>query len=251
MHRDLKSANILMNNKGQIKITDFGLSRYYNTKLYSPYTTCVVTLWYRAPEILLGSGYYDISSDMWSVGCILAELLLGVVPFRGKDEMDQIAKIYMTMGTATDDNWKGVNKLKNYSRSLGKQMYYDNLFKKEIEDRFEPTVVDLLMKLLCYDSKKRITAEEALKHSFFTANPPMCRNDEMPVFKDEFHELDINERLDGNKVGNITNLLNENMMVGKKYEFWSYNDVTKNSTTDNRNEFNYLSNKRRNNNVLL
>jgi serine/threonine protein kinase len=143
------------------------------------------------------------------------------------------------------------NKLKNYSRSLGKQMYYDNLFKKEIEDRFEPTVVDLLMKLLCYDSKKRITAEEALKHSFFTANPPMCRNDEMPVFKDEFHELDINERLDGNKVGNITNLLNENMMVGKKYEFWSYNDVTKNSTTDNRNEFNYLSNKRRNNNVLL
>lgn len=266
IHRDLKSSNILMNNKGEVKITDFGLSRFISPSTKTHYTNCVVTLWYRAPEILLGSSYYDTSSDIWSVGCILAELLIGYVPFRGRDENDQIQQIYKVLGTATDENWKGVNKLKFYSKTLGKQIYYENKLKQELLGRFEESVVDLIMKMLCYDPKDRINAEEALKHRYFTSKPLMCNNDEMPYLQDDFHEMDINEKKDYSKVGNITKFLQENELTVEKsskeknsYPYSSWNtkanssefaqestyDFQDNDSRLKTNKHTFLSNKRR------
>ncbi len=247
IHRDLKSSNILMNNKGEIKITDFGLSRFYNPSSKSPLTNCVVTLWYRAPEILLGSSYYDSSSDIWSVGCILVELLFGYVPFRGRSENDQIEQIYKVLGTATDENWSGVNKLKYYSSTLGKQIYYENKLKQELTERYEEKVVDLIMRMLCYDPKNRITADQALDHSFFTSQPYMCRNDEMPYLRDDFHEIDINEKKDYCKIGNITNLLQEKESRGDEYNkeknYYSYSSrKTNENSSEKANEPYYNDN---------
>ena len=92
LHRDLKTSNLLMNNRGQIKVADFGMARYYGDpppKL----TQLVVTLWYRAPELLLGAETYGAEVDMWSVGCIFGELLTKDPLFQGKNEVDQLAKV--------------------------------------------------------------------------------------------------------------------------------------------------------------
>lgn len=92
LHRDLKTSNILLNNKGELKICDFGLSRQYGSPL-KPYTPVVVTLWYRAPELLLGAKKYSTAIDMWSVGCIMAELVAKEPLFRGKTEIEQLHKV--------------------------------------------------------------------------------------------------------------------------------------------------------------
>ena len=92
MHRDLKSSNLLMNNRGEIKIADFGMARYYGDpppKL----TQLVVTLWYRSPELLLGAEKYGTEVDMWSIGCIFGELLTKEPLLQGKNEVDQVSKV--------------------------------------------------------------------------------------------------------------------------------------------------------------
>jgi cyclin-dependent kinase 12/13 len=118
IHRDIKGANILINNKGEVKIADFGLARPYNPNpnLNKQYTNRVVTLWYRSPELLLGSQNYGPSVDIWSVGCLFSELLTGVAPFRG-NENDQLEKIFEKCGSPDESTWPGVTKLKNYSKA--------------------------------------------------------------------------------------------------------------------------------------
>ena len=92
LHRDLKTSNLLMTNRGEMKIADFGLARYYS-KPVEHMTELVVTLWYRAPELLFGTKKYSTEIDMWSVGCIMAELLLKEPLFQGKSEIDQLIKV--------------------------------------------------------------------------------------------------------------------------------------------------------------
>lgn len=92
MHRDLKTSNLLMNNRGEVKIADFGMARYYGDpppKL----TQLVVTLWYRSPELLLGAEKYGMEIDMWSIGCIFGELLTKEPLLQGKNEVDQVSKV--------------------------------------------------------------------------------------------------------------------------------------------------------------
>ncbi|KAK1419974.1 hypothetical protein QVD17_29444 [Tagetes erecta] len=110
LHRDLKTSNLLLNNRGELKICDFGLSRQYGSPL-KPYTHLVVTLWYRAPELLLGSKLYSTAIDMWSLGCIMAELLSKQPLFNGKTEFDQLDKIFKTLGTPNEAIWPGYSKL--------------------------------------------------------------------------------------------------------------------------------------------
>ncbi|KAJ0440454.1 putative protein-serine/threonine kinase CMGC-CDK-PITSLRE family [Helianthus annuus] len=175
MHRDLKTSNLLLNNDGELKVCDYGMSRQYASPL-KPYTSLVVTLWYRAPELLLGMKNYSTAVDMWSVGCIMAELLSKKPLFDGSKEPEQIDKIFRTLGTPNDTIWPGYSKLPGVKPNFVKQPY-NSLRKKFPVATFtgSPTLTelgfDLLNKFLTYDPEKRITAKEALNHGWFREAP--------------------------------------------------------------------------------
>uniref|UniRef100_A0A0D9VHX9 Protein kinase domain-containing protein n=1 Tax=Leersia perrieri TaxID=77586 RepID=A0A0D9VHX9_9ORYZ len=186
LHRDLKTSNLLLNNRGELKICDFGLSRQYGSPL-KPYTQLVVTLWYRAPELLLGAKEYSTAIDMWSLGCIMAELLSKGPLFNGKSEIDQLDKIFKTLGTPDENIWPGYSKLPGASVKFRKQTH------NRLRDKFRavsftggPTLseagFDLLNRLLMYDPEKRISADDALNHEWFRELPLPRSKDFMPTF---------------------------------------------------------------------
>ncbi|KAH9300690.1 hypothetical protein KI387_012273, partial [Taxus chinensis] len=186
LHRDLKTSNLLLNNRGELKICDFGLARQYGSPL-KPYTHMVVTLWYRAPELLLGAKQYSTAIDMWSLGCIMAEFLAKEPLFNGKSEIDQLDKIFRTLGTPNEKIWPDFVNLPRVKCNFVKQPY------NKLRDKFPPTSFtgkptlsesgfDLLNRLLTYDPNKRLTAEEALKHEWFREVPLPKSKEFMPTF---------------------------------------------------------------------
>ncbi|KAF0936149.1 hypothetical protein E2562_038873, partial [Oryza meyeriana var. granulata] len=186
LHRDLKTSNLLLNNRGELKICDFGLSRQYGSPL-KPYTQLVVTLWYRAPELLLGAKEYSTAIDMWSLGCIMAELLSKGPLFNGKSEIDQLDKIFKTLGTPDENIWPGYSKLPGATVKFGKQTH------NRLRDKFRAVSFtggpmlseagfDLLNRLLTYDPEKRISADDALNHEWFRELPLPRSKDFMPTF---------------------------------------------------------------------
>ncbi|XP_061987507.1 cyclin-dependent kinase G-2 [Populus nigra] len=186
LHRDLKTSNLLLNNRGELKICDFGLARQYGSPLKT-YTHLVVTLWYRAPELLLGGKRYSTTIDMWSLGCIMAELLSKGPLFNGKTEVDQLDKIFRILGTPNETIWPGFSKLPGVKVNFVKHQY--NLLRKKFPaTSFTGSPVlsdsgfDLLNKLLTYDPEKRITAEAALNHDWFREVPLPKSKDFMPTF---------------------------------------------------------------------
>ncbi|GAU44990.1 hypothetical protein TSUD_184910 [Trifolium subterraneum] len=185
LHRDLKTSNILLNKDGHLKICDFGMSRQYGSPL-KQYTSLVVTLWYRAPELLLGAKKYSKAIDMWSVGCIMAELLSKEPLFKGKTEIEQIDKIFRTLGTPDEKIWPGLSKLPGSKANFVKQRC-SMLRMKFPAASFTGLPVlsesgfDLLNKLLAYDPEKRISAEAALQHDWFREGP-LPRSDFNPIF---------------------------------------------------------------------
>lgn len=186
LHRDLKTSNLLLNNRGDLKICDFGLARQYGSPL-KPYTHLVVTLWYRAPELLLGAKQYSTAIDMWSLGCIMAELLSKEPLFNGKTEFDQLDKIFRILGTPNETIWPGFSKLPGVKVNFVKHQY--NLLRKKFPaTSFTGSPVlsdsgfDLLNKLLTYDPEKRITAEAALNHEWFREVPLPKSKEFMPTF---------------------------------------------------------------------
>jgi cell division cycle 2-like protein len=177
LHRDLKTSNILVNNRGELKICDFGMARQYGSPL-RPYTHMVVTLWYRAPELLLGVTTYSTAVDTWSLGCIMAELLSREPLLPGRSEIDQIDRVFKLLGTPSDKIWPGFTALPLVRKVKFVQQPYNNL-----RNRFpgrgpdgRPGLSDagfeLLNRLLAYDPAKRISAEEALEHPWFGELPP-------------------------------------------------------------------------------
>ncbi|KAA8542155.1 hypothetical protein F0562_023307 [Nyssa sinensis] len=186
LHRDLKTSNLLLNNRGELKICDFGMSRQYGSPM-KPYTPLVVTLWYRAPELLLGTKKYSTATDMWSVGCIMAELLTKEPLFNGKTEFDQLDKIFRTLGTPNEMIWPGFSELPGVKVNFVKQPY-NMLRKKFPAASFTGSPVlsnlgfDLLSKLLTYDPEERITAEAALNHGWFREVPLPKSKEFMPTF---------------------------------------------------------------------
>nr|DAD30631.1 TPA_asm: hypothetical protein HUJ06_009482 [Nelumbo nucifera] len=166
LHRDLKTSNLLLNNRGELKICDFGLSRQYGSPL-KPYTHLVVTLWYRAPELLLGAKQYSTAIDMWSLGCIMAELLSKEPLFNGKSEFDQLDKIFRTLGTPNETIWPGFSKLPGVKVNFVKHQY--NLLRKKFPATsftgspiLSDSGFDLLNKLLTYDPEKVCTHQVML-----------------------------------------------------------------------------------------
>ncbi|GFO11454.1 hypothetical protein PoB_003795900 [Plakobranchus ocellatus] len=117
LHRDLKPQNLLIDMEGNIKIADFGLARAFGVPVRT-YTHEVVTLWYRAPEILLGSRYYSTPVDVWSLGCILVEMVRRAALFPGDSEIDQLFRIFRTLGTPDEASWPGVTSLPDYKSSF-------------------------------------------------------------------------------------------------------------------------------------
>ncbi|CAE7864520.1 Cdk2 [Symbiodinium sp. KB8] len=163
MHRDLKPQNLLVDVHGVLKIADFGLARAFLIPLRM-YTHEVVTLWYRAPEILLGQRTYSPAVDMWSVGTIFAEMVNRKPLWPGDSEVDEIFRIFRTLGTPNETVWPGVTKLPDFKPHFPKwpAKPADKAFPK-----FTGDALDLLTKMLAYNPADRISCKAALEHPYF------------------------------------------------------------------------------------
>ncbi|CAH2319970.1 cyclin-dependent kinase 11A [Pelobates cultripes] len=169
LHRDLKTSNLLLSHAGILKVGDFGLAREYGSPLKS-YTPIVVTLWYRAPELLLGAKEYSTAIDMWSVGCIFGELLTQKPLFPGKSDIDQINKIFKDLGTPSEKIWPGYNELPAVKKITFTEYPYNNL-RKRFGALLSDQGFDLMNKFLTYCPAKRINSEDGLKHEYFREPP--------------------------------------------------------------------------------
>lgn len=168
LHRDLKTSNLLFSHSGILKVGDFGLAREYGSPL-KHYTPVVVTLWYRAPELLLGTKEYSTSVDMWSVGCIFAEFLRMEPLFPGKTEIDQLNRIFKALGTPTEADWPDYPKFPVVQK-VPFPRHPPHGIRSEFKYLSEKGY-DLLRQFLTYDTKKRVTAEVALQHDYFSEPP--------------------------------------------------------------------------------
>jgi serine/threonine protein kinase len=180
LHRDIKPANVLVGPEG-LKIADFGLARSHQSGR-SPsrtYTTEVITLWYRAPELLLGTQHYGTEVDVWSIGCIVAELITMSAFFPGDSEIGTLFKILRKIGTPSEESWPGLGSLPFWKSSFPK-------WKPTIQDTFNnrPEIdedgYDLLCHLLAMNPQARISARVAKRSSFFaTPIQPHSTSDTM------------------------------------------------------------------------
>ncbi len=193
LHRDLKPQNLLIDRNGMLKLADFGLARAFGVPIrtytheVSHFTVWsslsmiqVVTLWYRAPEILLGSKMYATPVDIWSVGCIFAELIMRRPLFPGDSEIDELYKIFRCvcypclwnalltlpriLGTPSEETWPGVTKLPDFKPQFPTWKSVDLT---TVVQGIDPVGLDLLNQMLQYDPAKRISAKRALKHPYF------------------------------------------------------------------------------------
>lgn len=173
---------ILMNNRGEIKLADFGMARYFGDP--SPkMTQLVVTLWYRAPELLLGAEDYGRAIDLWSAGCIFGELLTKQPLLQGKNEVDQLSKIFELCGIPTDESWPGFKRLPN-ARSLRLPRTQQNVGAViRAKFPFLTTVgTSLLSGLLALCPTERPSAKEVLSHPYFEENPRPKSTSMFPTF---------------------------------------------------------------------
>ncbi|BES99689.1 S_TKc [Nesidiocoris tenuis] len=179
VHRDLKVSNLLMTDKGCVKIADFGLARWFGLPV-QPMTPKVVTLWYRSPELLLQAKTQTTSVDVWAAGCILGELLGHCPLLPGRSELHQLELIVDLLGTPSDNIWPEYSSLPALANFTLKNQPYNNL--KQRFPWLSAAGLRLLNFLFMYDPKKRATAEECLQSSYFKEPPLPCDPKMMPTF---------------------------------------------------------------------
>ncbi|CAN0855924.1 Probable serine/threonine-protein kinase At1g54610 [Linum grandiflorum] len=194
LHRDIKGSNLLIGNDGILRIADFGLASYFDPNHKQPMTSRVVTLWYRPPELLLGATDYGVGVDLWSAGCILAELLAGKPIMPGRTEVEQLHKIFKLCGSPTEEYWKK-SKLP-HATIFKPQQAYKRCIAETFKD-FPPSSLPLIETLLAIDPADRQTATAALRSEvmvyrrfntrfmyvqFFTTKPYACDPSSLPKY---------------------------------------------------------------------
>lgn len=181
LHRDIKGSNLLIDNNGILKLADFGLARSFSHDQNGNLTNRVITLWYRPPELLLGSTKYGPAVDMWSVGCIFAELLHGKPILPGKNELEQASKIFELCGSPDDNNWPGVSKLRWYAEFKPPVAVRRRL--RDVFKLFDRHALDLVERMLTLDPSQRITAKDALDAEYFWTDPLPCSPSSLPKYE--------------------------------------------------------------------
>uniref|UniRef100_A0A3Q2YIX4 mitogen-activated protein kinase n=1 Tax=Hippocampus comes TaxID=109280 RepID=A0A3Q2YIX4_HIPCM len=186
LHRDLKPQNLLISYLGELKLADFGLARSKSVPCQS-FSSDVVTLWYRPPDVLLGSTDYSTALDIWGAGCIFVEMLQGAPAFPGvTDVFDQLQQIFLVLGIPSEDTWPGVTRLPNYHSdwSLPSKLKPIRCVWKRLS-RLPCKTEDLVQRMLTLAPADRIPASEALLHSYFNTLPPpvMHLRDTVSIFK--------------------------------------------------------------------
>lgn len=184
MHRDLKTSNILLNNRGHLKLADFGMARVIPPPS-APLTQLVVTLWYRAPELLLGTTTYSTDIDMWSLGCIFGELLTKEPLLPGTNEVDTLSLIFSLCGLPTEKIWPGFHRLPN-----AKSLHIPRTLAAGPTPGFARTRfpfltasgIELLSSLLALNPDHRPSAKEVLAHPYFREQPKPKPMEMFPTF---------------------------------------------------------------------
>ncbi|KAI3392881.1 hypothetical protein diail_5014 [Diaporthe ilicicola] len=193
LHRDIKPNNLLIAADGEVKLADFGLARSFSDP-YGYMTSNVITRWYRPPELLYGAKYYSGAVDIWSVGTVMAEMVLRVPYLPGNTELDQIRLICQQIGTPTEDNWPGVTKLPEYIKPADGPAVVPERTKQDFLGTFGTVGddgVDLLMRTLTLDPRRRITAREMLEHPWWHAEPRPTRKQDLPRKDEESMGADL------------------------------------------------------------
>ncbi|XP_010439258.1 PREDICTED: probable serine/threonine-protein kinase At1g54610 [Camelina sativa] len=179
LHRDIKSSNLLIDANGVLKIADFGLATFFDPHNSVPLTTHVATLWYRPPELLLGASHYSVGIDLWSTGCVIGELYAGKPILPGKNETDQLHKIFKLCGSPSDDYW---TKLKLQLSAPLRPLFPYGSHIEETFKGFPTCVISLLETLLSIDPDFRGTAASALKSKYFITEPLPCDPSCLPKY---------------------------------------------------------------------
>ncbi|KAF9670757.1 hypothetical protein SADUNF_Sadunf13G0102000 [Salix dunnii] len=179
LHRDVKGSNLLIDDNGILKIADFGLASFFDPQSSAPLTSRVVTLWYRAPELLLGASRYGVAVDLWSAGCILGELYSGRPILPGRTEVEQLHKIFKLCGSPSEDYW--IKTKLPRSSVIKTQRPYRRCVNETFKD-FPAPAVGLMENLLSMDPAHRGTAAFALTTEFFTTKPFACDPSSLPKY---------------------------------------------------------------------
>ncbi|XP_043697749.1 cyclin-dependent kinase C-2-like [Telopea speciosissima] len=191
LHRDIKGSNLLIDNEGNLKLADFGLARSFSNDHNGNLTNRVITLWYRPPELLLGTTKYGPAVDMWSVGCIFAELLQGKPILTGKNEPEQLNKIFELCGAPDEVNWPGVSKIPWYNNFKPTRPMKRRL--REVFKQFDHYALELLERMLTLDPSQRISAKDALDAEYFWNDPLPCDPKSLPKYESS-HEFQTKKK---------------------------------------------------------
>lgn len=175
LHRDIKAANILVSNTGQLKLADFGLARFFSKRGKPDYTNRVITIWYRSPELLLGETQYGPAVDIWSAACVMVEIFTRHAIFPGDGgEINQLEKIYNVLGTPTRTEWPQLVDMA-WFELLRPTERKTNTFAEKYQERLTPAAFELLQGMFLYDPARRPNAGDVLEHPYFTTEEPPPR----------------------------------------------------------------------------